>query len=123
MSNAQLLIILSGMYALHLSLKFSGIQVPVWMSSYLADLLCMPVMFVLFTGFMRHVLKRADFKMSIWMILFSVGYVTLVFEWLAPMCSNRYTADAMDAVCYLIGGVFYKSFQSWERMPVLNLHK
>lgn len=114
MNNQRLLFILIVFYIVHLYLKFAGVAVPIWMSSYLADLLCLPVMFALFTWFMRDILKRETFKLSLLMMLFGVCYISFAFEWLAPRWSSRYTADRMDVVCYLLGGIFYLLFHRWE---------
>jgi hypothetical protein len=114
MNNLRLLLILVGVYIIHLFLKFSDISVPTWMSSYLADLLCLPIMFGLFTWLMRDVMKRSSFRLTALMIVFGVCYVSFAFEWLAPRWSSRYTADGWDVVCYFVGGIFYLLFHQWE---------
>jgi hypothetical protein len=120
MNNQRLLLILLIVYAVHLSLKFTGVTVPVWMSSYLADFLCLPVMFGLFTWFMRVIVKREAFKLSVVMIVFGVCYVSFAFEWLAPRWSSHFTADALDAVCYLFGGILFLLFHRWEHKRLIN---
>ena len=57
---------------------------------------------------MRVVVIRSNYYvLSPWKVFFIVAYVSLVFEVLLPLLSKRYTGDWIDALLYVIGGVFF----------------
>lgn len=112
--NTRLFIVLLILYAVHLSIKYNTIAVPVFINSYFADLLCVPFILSLFVMTVRYVKKQNTFRLSLSMIVFAVIYISFVFEYLMPKYSTRYTADPMDVVFYVIGAVFYFFFQNRE---------
>ncbi len=113
--NTRLFIVLLLLYAAHLCLKYNSIAVPVFMSSYLADFLCLPFILSLFVMLVRYLKSQPTFQLPIAMIVFAVIYISFVFEFLIPRYSTRYTADAVDVVFYVIGAAFFFFFQKWER--------
>lgn len=116
--NTRLFIVLLILYAVHLSIKYNSIVVPVWISSYVADLLCVPFILSLFVMIVRFVKKQNTFRLPPSMIVFAVLYISFVFEYLMPKYSARYTADPVDVVFYFIGGVFYFFFQNREMKSI-----
>lgn len=116
--NTRLFIVLLILYAVHLSIKYNSIVVPVWISSYVADLLCVPFILSLFVMIVRFVKKQNTFRLPPSMIVFAVLYISFVFEYLMPKYSARYTADPVDVVFYVIGGVFYFFFQNREMKSI-----
>lgn len=112
--NTRLLIALSLIYAVHLCLKFNSISVPVFLSSYLADLLCLPFILSFFVLIVRFLKRQETFQLSLPMIAFGVIYISFVFEYWLPHYYPKHTADPMDVVFYALGGVFYFLFQNRE---------
>ncbi len=107
MYKHPIIIIFALLYALHLWLKFSGLEVPLWMSNYLADFLCMPLVLAGAHFLICKIQRRATFHFSIAMVLFAVVYFSVVFEWLLPQFSTRFTSDPLDALMYALGALFF----------------
>ena len=102
---------LSIIYFIHLILKFANITVPIWVSSYLADLLCLPLLLFFITLIIRKVQQNPFFKLGFGMILFAFLTLSLVFEIYLPLISPRYTSDKIDILMYAVGGVLFYIFQ------------
>lgn len=102
-------IALLGLAFVYLGLLFTqwlDVRLPFWMSSYLEDLLCLPLLLSC-TLFLMRKLKRLT-VLHAGHLLFTVAYVAVLFEGILPELSARYTADPLDVICYAIGGlVFY----------------
>lgn len=110
------LLILLALYNIHLVLKFSHIPVPIALSSYFADLLCMPILLSIATIFIAKTQQNPSFKLSLNMILFATLYVSLVFEYILPMFKpNRFTSDWGDVFCYGLGASFFWLQSSLEK--------
>jgi hypothetical protein len=103
---------LSIIYLLHLVLKFADITVPIWVSSYLADILCLPLLLFLITLIIRKIQQNPFFKLDFGMILFAFLALSLVFEMYLPLISPRYTSDKIDILMYAFGGILFYLFQS-----------
>ncbi len=103
--------LLTGIYLIHLCLKFAYVSVPTWMSSYLADFLCLPFLLSWTTLLIRKVQQNPFFSPSFGMILFTFLATSIVFEWYLPSISSRYTSDSLDVVMYASGGVFFYFFK------------
>ncbi len=111
MKKFLFLFILALAYLISLFAKFGHITAPLWISSYLADLICLPLMLSFCLLIIRWVKKRPDFYLNGWMIFFVFIYVLLVFELILPLSSPRYTADPTDAIAYACGGFVYFKLQ------------
>jgi len=59
--------------------------------------------------------KNSTFQLPLSMIAFAVVYVSIVFEFVMPKFSARYTADPMDIVFYALGALFFFLFQAREK--------
>jgi hypothetical protein len=88
-------------------LRRSGHSLPV-INGYIDDLLAVPVIANLGLWFQRVFVIRNDYYvLSRWHVVFIVVYVSVLFELALPYYSKIYTADWIDAVLYLIGGIFF----------------
>lgn len=84
------------------------IFIPNWISFYLYDLLCMPIVLTTILGMIRHFKKDLYFKIPLFAILSLTMYYAWFFEWLMPKINTRYTADILDVLMYFLGAtVFY----------------
>ncbi len=72
---------------------------------YLADLICMPIVFYLVGEIFR--IFKINASLSLPKIIFGVAYFSFLFEFLLPQFSNRYTRDWCDVVMYCLGGGIY----------------
>ncbi|MCX6181363.1 MAG: hypothetical protein NT150_05515 [Bacteroidetes bacterium] len=101
--------ILSVLYSFQLLCKFQNISTPQWFSSYFADLLCLPLLLLCTLVVMKKI-KKIE-VLSWQMILFTLVYVSVVFEFILPLYSNRYTADKIDLIMYTAGSILFYVLQ------------
>jgi len=78
--------------------------------SYLDDIMCIPIILgayqVICGLFNPH--KKKDLPLKF--ILISVFSFSVWFELIIPVLSPKYTADILDVVMYITGGLFYYLF-------------
>jgi len=97
-------------FTLYLTLLFSkkeGHVLPWYLSSYLGDFLCLPVLLGLSLFFLRVIKQNNSLFLSKMMIFVSFLYVSLLFEVFLPYFSVKYTADKLDVIAYASGGLIY----------------
>jgi hypothetical protein len=107
----KILILLTFVYALHLGLKFSQYPVNEWISSYLADVLCLPILLSYILLVLRYFKKEPLLWLNTPQIIFLFLYVSLLFEFILPKYSERYIADVYDVIAYALGAIFFYFFQ------------
>ena len=79
-----------------------------FINGFIDDAFAIPVIANLTLCYMRVVVIRSNYYiLSPWKVTFIVAYVSLVFEVFLPLLSKRYTGDWIDALLYVIGGVFF----------------
>lgn len=86
-------------------LRKKGIFIPV-ISNHFTDFITVPMYACLIEYVMINVLEyqwKPDFKF----ILSSIVYLSLLFEVVGPMLSERFTGDILDVMAYLAGGMMY----------------
>lgn len=77
-------------------------------NSYLTDFLAVPAIAHLTITIIRnYVVKDQHYCYPGWYITVLVCYLSIVFEWLMPLYSPRYTGDVWDIAAYACGGLFY----------------
>lgn len=103
---------LLGCYGFHLILKFGHIPVPIFLSHYFADLLCMPLLLSVVVIGMRWVKSIPNLTISLLMVVCAAAAVGFVFEYWLPQISQRYTADGLDLLMYGVGGGLFWIFQA-----------
>lgn len=92
-------------WALIIFLRKKGIIIPV-ISNHLTDFITVPMYAYLIEYVMNRRLGyqwKPDFKF----ILSSVLYLSMLFEVVCPMLSDRFTGDILDVAAYFMGGVMY----------------
>jgi hypothetical protein len=81
---------------------------PPFVNGYIDDAVAIPVIANLGLWFQRVVIiKNNYYVLSKWHVVFITAYVALIFEGLLPWFSKAYTADWIDILLYIIGGVFF----------------
>src|ERR1700692_2394075 len=77
-------------------------------NGHIDDAFAIPVIANLGLWFQRvFIIKNNYYVLAPWHIIFIVIYVSLVFEWLLPLLSKTYTADWIDVLLYVTGGLFF----------------
>lgn len=95
------------LYSIVQHLRQCDIIIPL-LNGYLTDLMAVPVIAHLtLTVTRNYVVKEQHYRYPAWYIAVLVCYLTIVFEWLMPLYSPRYTGDLWDIVAYACGGFFY----------------
>jgi hypothetical protein len=90
-----------------LTARRTGHPLP-YLNGYINDAFAIPVIANLGLWFQRQfVIKSNHYVLSVWQVLLIVIYVSLVFEWLLPHFSKKYTADWADVTLYFFGGAFF----------------
>lgn len=116
----KFLTFISLLYAVHLFIKFSQYPVNEWISSYLADVLCLPILLSYILLLMRYFKKESLLWLNIPQIIFLFLYVSLLFEFILPKYSKRYTADFCDVIAYAVGAIFFYFFQKQNKIKTLT---
>ncbi|GAB2940097.1 hypothetical protein GCM10027048_00420 [Hymenobacter coalescens] len=88
---------------------------PGWVTSWLADALCMPVVLTLALAVQRAGRGRPQLVLPDGWLLAAWLYVSLWFELLLPgLYPGRYTADGLDVLAYAAGT---GAFRCWLNRP------
>ena len=80
------------------------------LNSYGSDMLCIPLMLSSALFLIRKI-HSESVRLSTKMIIFSVAYVSIIFEGILPLVSAKFTADGFDVLCYAVGGTIFYFFQ------------
>ncbi len=90
-----------------ISMRKLGHPIPI-INGYINDAVAIPVIANLGLWFQRvFMIKNNYYVLAPWHIIFIVIYVIIVFEVLLPSLSRTYTADWIDAILYIAGGLFF----------------
>lgn len=87
--------------------RYFGHPIPL-LNGHLTDLLTVPaIAHLTVTVIRRFSYQKAAYRYPFSYLIFIALYAAVVFEWLMPRYSAKYTADGWDVVAYLAGAVFY----------------
>jgi hypothetical protein len=113
MKRYYFLFFISLFYLIHLAFKFTQVPVPQWFSSYFADVLCLPIIFSYVLLLMRYVKKTPNLCLTIPMIIVGVMITSILFEYILPSFSKKYTADIGDVFAYIGGAIIFYFYQKY----------
>ncbi|SFN13445.1 hypothetical protein SAMN05421594_1252 [Chryseobacterium oleae] len=91
-------------------LRKKGIIIPV-ISNHLTDCITVPMYAYLIEYLMNNILGyhwKPDFKF----ILSSTLYLSILFEVICPLFSEKFTGDIFDVLAYMAGGIVYYFFRN-----------
>jgi len=83
-------------------LQFSG-HAPFLVSSYLDDLVVMPILLTLSLIGIRLLGSQPDFELPRTYLVAAFLFVSIAFEWWIPLRSTEFTSDWLDVACYGLG--------------------
>jgi hypothetical protein len=111
-------------WAIAIISRKTGHPLPV-INGYIGDALAIPVIANLGLWFQRmFIIKNDYYVLGIKHVVFIVIYVSLVFEGLLPTLSKTYTADWIDVLLYITGGLFFYMVMNkpiiYERISALK---
>ncbi len=102
----------STIYLIIQSTRKLGFYIPEVLNSYVTDYLFIPLL-LMFSLWLTRVVKRdVTIKLTLPMIVISVILISFIFEYYLPQTSLLYTADKIDVLMYLLGGVSYYYIQN-----------
>ena len=107
----SILLILSFSYLVHLFFKYGQYNVPWFFSNYFADVLCLPLLLSFSLLLLRHFKKENTLWLNTNQIIFTLIYTSILFEFVLPKYSDRYTSDFFDFFAYSFGTFFFYIFQ------------
>lgn len=100
-------LLFTGLYLINQFIESKGVY-NFYLSSYLDDLLVMPIILTVALVAMKIITRKPMFELDIVMLVMAFVLISLLFEVILPKYSPVYTKDYWDVVCYAIGtGVFY----------------
>lgn len=83
---------------------------PFFLSGYLSDLLCIPLILGWISLFFRWGIRN-DFRPTLGMVLVTFALVSFLFEHVFPAHLGRGTADMLDVLCYALGTLMWLLFE------------
>src|SRR5450755_4770325 len=90
-----------------LTMRREGHPIP-FINGYINDAFAIPVIANLGLWFQRvFIIKNNYYVLAPRHVVFIIIYVSVVFEGLLPLFSKVYTADWIDVLLYIVGGVFF----------------
>jgi len=79
-----------------------------YVNGYITDAFAVPVIANIALWLQRmFIIKSNYYVLSPMQVAFLVLYISLLFEGLLPMISKIYTADWIDVLLYVFGGIFF----------------
>ncbi|HEY9256884.1 hypothetical protein [Chitinophaga sp.] len=90
--------------------RYLHLAVPL-LNGYLTDFIAVPAMaHVTLTFTRRFIVHNYEYTYPLYYLLFIALYTSIMFEWIMPYYSARYTGDWWDVVTYFAGSLFYYRF-------------
>ena len=87
---------------------------PRFFSSYLNDLLCMPVVLGICLSIIRRFSKNELLRISLFSAFSLAALYSVYFELYLPEVTARYTSDIMDVLLYFAGAIIFWFVQKIE---------
>ncbi|PKR79724.1 hypothetical protein CW751_13445 [Brumimicrobium salinarum] len=102
-----LFIVLFLIYITYYGLKQTEVVFPLFVSSYLADLLSIFLVNTFALAIIRKVQNKPNLEFPPLLVLLSIAMFSLFFEFYLPSQSTIYVQDPWDILCYFISGGMY----------------
>ncbi|PNW28157.1 hypothetical protein [Formosa algae] len=87
------------------------LQLPDWISFYVNDALCMPIVLSFCLLGVRVIKKNSELYLPVFPILLLTVFYAVFFEYYLPNWNPRYTADWIDVGLYALGSLVFYRFQ------------
>lgn len=110
--NHPLFITLFSVYLLYYVVKQTPLELPLFITNYLADLLSLFIVNTIALWIIRKAKSLPNYELPWWMVLTSVLLFSFYFEWYLPKMSTTYIADKWDVLCYFLSGI---GFFTWRK--------
>ncbi|WP_160711644.1 hypothetical protein [Chitinophaga solisilvae] len=78
------------------------------LNGHLTDFTAIPAIAHLAVTITRiYIVKDNHYSYPLRYLIFMAAYISVVFEWVIPRFSSRYTGDVWDVAAYFAGSLFY----------------
>ena len=101
------------LFLINQGLVLFEVQRPEFMSSYLNDLLVMPIILTVCLFATRFIHSDHSIRLSLFSAFSLAALYSLYFEGYLPGKSARYTADGLDVALYFLGALIFYVFQNF----------
>ena len=98
-------------YVFGLLMTYAAISFPKIIRNYYADLVALPIMLSIILTILRHLKSEKNLVLSKYKVFVAFIYLSVVFEFILPYFSLRYTRDYYDVVAYAIGASIFYFYQ------------
>ena len=88
-------------------LNSAEVDMPTWITSYVNDFLCMPVVLTICLKTLHYIKKDNAVLLPLLPILTLTSFYALYFEWYMPQVETLYTADWVDVIMYFGGALLF----------------
>jgi len=113
-----LFVVAAVLYGLYKVLRLGNwATFPPYVTSYLADLTCLPILLTLTLVVQRRLTRNLAFTFPTSWLVAAWLYVSVIFEVIVPQWSAHYISDPFDVVAYALGTL---AFRYWLNRPVLQ---
>lgn len=92
-------------------LSSANVDMPNWITAYVNDFLCMPVVLAICLKTVHYLKKDNAILLPLLPILTLTSFYTLYFEGYMPQVETRYTADWVDVIMYFGGALLFYGLQ------------
>ena len=96
------------------SMHFFSIPMPDWVSSYVKDVLVLPIVATICLHGVWILKKDKSIRLNIFTIFTLVVMYSFLFEYYFPKRIDFYVSDPWDVVCYAMGGIIFYFLQKIE---------
>lgn len=94
-------------FILNLVLMNSAADMPEFFTSYLNDLLCMPIVLSICLFLIKSFSRKKSIRISLFSAFSLAALYSVYFEIYLPQVNTRYTADFTDALLYFSGSLIF----------------
>lgn len=98
-------------YVFGLLVTYAGFSLPKIIRNYYADLVALPIMLSIVLTVLRHFKNDKTLVLDKYKVLVAFIYLSVVFEFILPNLSSKYTSDYYDVIAYAIGAIIFYSYQ------------
>ncbi|WP_026915398.1 hypothetical protein [Christiangramia portivictoriae] len=93
------------------AIKFTGVSVPEWSTSYLNDFLCMPIILTICLKMVHYLTRDKAIRINVAQAFTLTSFYAIYFERILPQFVDRYVADNFDVLLYFAGAIIFLLLQ------------
>lgn len=99
-----------------LMMRKLNIYIP-FINNHLTDLYSVPMYCYTIELMMNNIFKY-NWKPDLKFVLISTLNLSIIFEVICPLLSDKFVGDFFDSVCYLVGGLLFMGYRKYAKMLI-----